>query len=192
MNIRKLKEFIIGKISSGISKNQTYHGPHHTLDVLRVCNLYIKRLKINSDDAYLLRTAALLHDIGFLDAFAKHETNGIKYAKTELPKWGYSKSDIAKIVGMIAATELPQNPKTLLEEVICDADLDYLGTDKFYQVGGTLYTEFLNYNVVANEREWDLMQIKFLQTHKYHTAYAKKHREPLKNKYLQELIKKVS
>ncbi len=192
MNIRKLKQFIIGRISAEISKDQTYHGPHHTLDVLRVCNQYVRRLKINPKDAYLLRTAALLHDIGFLEEFAKHEMNGIKYAKTELPSWGYSDSDIEKICGMIAATELPQNPKNLLEEVICDSDLDYLGTDKFYRIGATLFNEFLNYNVVKNEREFDEMQIRFLESHTFHTDFAKKHREPIKNKYLQELKTKLS
>ena len=48
-------------------------------------------------------------------------------AKEELPKFGLSEKDIELICGMIMATKIPQNPKTKLEKIIADADLEYLG-----------------------------------------------------------------
>ena len=60
MSFRKLKAFIIQKLQSEIPQTLSYHGVHHTLDVLEVCNAYIKRLKIAKREAELLRTAALL------------------------------------------------------------------------------------------------------------------------------------
>ena len=63
---------------------------------------------------------------------------------------------------MIMATKIPQSPRNGLEEIICDADLDYLGRDDFYEIGATLFEELKAYNVLQNEREWNRIQVKFL------------------------------
>lgn len=190
MNIRRLKNFVVAKIKADVPDNLSYHGLHHTLDVLRVCNQYIKRLNIGKKDAYLLRTAALLHDLGTLWSYANHEERGIVYAKELLPQYGYSESDIEVVSGLIMATQLPQQPNNVLETIICDADLDYLGTDMFYITGETLYQEFKFYGVVKDEEDFDRLQVKFLSNHTYQTEFARKHREPVKRKFLKEILDK--
>jgi len=192
MSIRSLKKFIVRKINAEIPQNLSYHGVHHTLDVLEACNNLIKRMKVNKSDAHLIRTAALLHDIGIMWTYINHEEYGIEYVKDLLPSWGYTGEDILAICNMIKATQIPQNPQNLLEMILCDADLDYLGTANFYTIGDTLFREFIEYKVVANEEDWDKLQVKFLTSHHYHTPYSKKHREPLKNKYMLEIIDKWS
>jgi hypothetical protein len=44
--------------------------------------------------------------------------------------------------------------------------------------------------IVESEREWNLVQKTFLEVHRYHTPYAKQHRESRKQEYLQEIISK--
>lgn len=190
MNIKKLKKFILGKLSNELSDKLTYHGVHHTLDVLDACNQYIKRMNVSPKDAYLLRTAALMHDTGFVNTYENHEEESIKFARELLPQWNYSQKDIEIIAGMIRATKIPQLPQNTLENIIGDADLDYLGTDLFYSIGETLFRELMAFNKIANEEQWDKIQVKFLKNHSYHTPFAKKHREPLKQKHLQELTDK--
>ena len=190
MNIRKLKGFIIQKLSEGLSDKLTYHGVHHTFDVLNSCNQYIKRMKISPKDAYLLRTAALLHDTGFLKTYDNHEEESIAYAREILPKWNYSNKEIELIAGMIRSTKIPQLPNTLLEKIIGDSDLNYLGTDYFYTVGDTLFKELMAFNKISSQEQWNKIQIKFLENHRYHTLFAQKHREPVKQKHLLDLKRK--
>jgi uncharacterized protein len=190
MKITKLKKYVMAKMEAEKSDSLTYHGPHHTIDVLNACNAHIKRLKIAPKDAYLLRTAALMHDIGVMWEYFNHEEVAMQYVKDTLPDWGYTIQDMEIICGMIRATRLPQSPTNLLEQIICDSDVDYLGTDRFYQIGETLFKEFLVYKVVKDEESWDRLQIKFLDNHKYFTAFGQKVREPVKRKYLLEIIKK--
>lgn len=190
MKISKLKNYLTAKLKSELPKNLTYHGLHHTMEVLDVCNQYIRRLHINAKDAYLLRTAALIHDIGIMWTYNGHEEESVRYSKEILPSFGYSKSDLLKIERMILATQIPQKPKNILEKIICDADLDYLGTNNFYKTGNTLFKEFIAYKVIANEKEWDALQIRFLTNHHYHTDFAIKNREPKKQAFLMELKSK--
>ena len=190
MNIKKLKKFILAKLSNELSDKLTYHGVHHTQDVLYACNQYIRRMKISPKDAYLLRTAALLHDTGFIKTYENHEEESVKFAEELLPHWNYSNKDIEIIAGMIRATKIPQLPQNQVEKIIGDADLDYLGTNSFYTIGDTLFRELMAFNKISNEEQWDKIQVKFLKNHTYHTPFAQKFREPLKQKHLNELIKK--
>jgi predicted metal-dependent HD superfamily phosphohydrolase len=186
-NIKHLKQFVISKFENEAPTDLYYHGIHHILGVLEVCNGYIIREGISEENAYLLRTAALLHDIAIFSSHTDHEKKSVEYANNLLTEWGYTKPQIARIEGMIMATKLPQNPHNLLEEILCDADLDYLGTSDFYSIGDTLYQEFMAYHMVSSKDEWNKIQIHFLENHTYHTDYAKKYRRPQKLKFLNEL-----
>ena len=190
MNISALKKHIIGKLEKELSPKLTYHGVQHTLAVLRACEQYIKRMRIAPGDAFLLRTAAIMHDTGYLEAHDNHEERSIKYVREILPEWNYSGQQIEIINGIIRATKIPQTPTTVLEQIIGDADLDYLGTDLFYKIGNKLFIELKNLGAISTEEEWNKLQIAFLQKHSFHTPFAKKNREPVKQKYLKEIIDK--
>lgn len=190
MNIAQLKSFVVNKIKTEKPADLYYHGLRHTLEVLESCDQYIQRMNINEEDAYLLRTAALMHDLGILWSYSNHEEHGVAFIRKELPKRGYSEEQIETITQLVLATQIPQKPKTVLQNIICDADLDYLGTDDFYSTGNLLYKELMAKNVVSNEKEWDKLQVNFLRSHHYHTDFAKEHREPIKQKYLQEILDK--
>lgn len=190
MNTGKLKRYIIGKLETELSEKLTYHGVKHTKYVLLSCEKYIKRMRIPANEAYLLRSAAILHDTGYIWTFDNHEDESISYARKILPEWNYSNSEIERITAMIAATKIPQKPSNVVEQIIADSDLDYLGTDYFYKIGNKLYNELKAYNRIINEEQWDRLQVNFLQNHRFHTPFAIKHREPVKRKYLNEILEK--
>jgi uncharacterized protein len=88
------------------------------------------------------------------------------------------------------ATRIPQSPLTKLEKVLCDADLDYLGRKDFYEIGGRLLEELKEEGVVETEREWNLVQKTFLESHRYHTRFSKENREAKKREHIQEILAK--
>jgi TolB-like protein/Tfp pilus assembly protein PilF len=168
-----------------------YHNTAHVADVLAASLLIAEDQKINADDVKLLRLAALLHDIGFIQSGKDHEAIGAAMARKLLPEFGLSPSEIDVIANMILATRLPQSPMTLLEKILCDADLDYLGRDDFYEIGGRLFVELKEQEVVETEREWNIMQRTFLQSHRYHTHFGQTNREQHKQERLQEIAAKL-
>ena len=84
-------------------------------------------------------------------------------------------------------TQLPQNPASLLQQIICDADLDYLGRNDFAATGIKLYHEMLALGNIGNEQEWDQLQTSFLKDHRYFTNTSLKNRQPKQEENLRAL-----
>lgn len=171
-----------------LSKDLTYHSIHHTRDVVDQA-LRIAELQGIGDESelFLLKTAALYHDTGFLNTYRGHEEESCKLAENDLPAFGLTDLQIERIKGMIRATRLPQDPQNIMEEIICDADLDYLGRPDFFTIAQKLYLEMKAKGKVNTEKEWDQIQVGFLKSHKYFTSSSQQDREPLKSKHLQIL-----
>lgn len=188
MDYRGAKHFILAKMQSELSGQLYYHGLHHTLDVLRVAKTLCGSEGVHGRGLILVKTAALYHDCGFVkNKHAGHEYEGCLIARASLPGFGYTTEDIEVICGMIMATKIPQSPTNLLEEIICDADLDYLGRADFYPIGETLFEELAAYNLISGEQAWNRLQVSFLTAHRFHTHTNKLMREPVKQQYLEEL-----
>jgi len=191
MDYSASKDYILKKLEKELSPDLYYHGLHHTLDVLDTAEFLCKEEKINKHNTILLKTAALFHDAGFLRNNLNHEVLGCDIVRESLPEFGYSKTSIEHICGMIMSTKIPQSPKNKLEEIICDADLDYLGRDDFKKIGDTLFEELKAYHYLKTREEWDAMQIAFLEKHTFFTKSSRTNRQPKKEAHLANLKKKV-
>jgi len=181
------EQYIIDLLGKGLPQSLTYHGVHHTLDVFNAAIPIAGYYQINGAELKLLRIAALYHDAGFLSQYDDHEDAGCILVRNTLPQFEFDQYEVDTVCQMIMATDVPQKPATLLEEILCDADLDYLGRDDFENIAATLYREFLYYKIVDSEESWNRLQHKFLSTHRYFTAYSRTVREPLKQLHLQRI-----
>ena len=176
---------ILSELKEKLSDHLTYHRYEHTIDVCNVCNHYIDYYMIADHVAELIRIAAAGHDYGYLFTPKEHEERSIVELRPLLKD--YSDTQISLIDGMIRATKVPQQPTNLYEEILADADLDYLGRDDYDKLSGGLHKEFLHFGVVKNDLDWLEIQIKFLENHKFHTDWAKMHRSDSKQRVIQKL-----
>jgi len=188
MRFDSLKTYVFDQLEKNLASTLHYHGAHHTLYVYNAALKIAEHEKITGEDHVLLMTAILFHDFGFLQTYANHEEKSCEIARELLPEYGYNNEQIEKICGMIMRTKIPQIAFNKLEEIICDADLDYLGTDDFIPIGNQLFREFVHYGVIKDEEAWNRLQLKFLTAHQYFTDYAKQHREAKKQQNLQLII----
>lgn len=172
----------------GLNPLLTYHNICHTLDVVEQSERIAKEEGMNEDDIYLLKVAALYHDTGFLKVYRNHEEAGCGIFLIDADDFHFTENEKQKIQGLIMATKVPQQPRTHLEEIICDADLDYLGRNDFFDKGDELRKELINFGFVENEEAWDKLQIEFLSRHRYFTKTCTKLREPLKQQHFLQLV----
>lgn len=191
-DFNKAKSLVLNKLKKELPKELTYHSPAHTKDVLNSAIQIAGQEGVNGEDLHVLKTAALFHDSGFLFGLKHHEELSCDFAKNVLPEFDYTSSQIEAICSMIQATQIPQDPKTHLAEILCDADLDYLGRDDFWEISDLLFREFKFLNVVENEEEWNRLQIRFFESHQYFTDTAIEMRKQKKEQHLAQIRKLVA
>lgn len=187
-NYTAAEEYMLQRLKDELSPSLSYHGVHHTQDVMRAAMHIADDEQLTDADRALLRVAVAFHDAGFLFIYHGHEERGCELAKEILPGYHFSAEQIETVCKMIMSTKIPQDASSLLEEIICDADLDYLGRADVGIVAETLFEELKNRKEVTTQEQWNKIQIEFLQSHHYHTRYAKEQREVNKEDYLEQLL----
>ncbi len=191
MNFIEAKNFILDRLGKELPKNLYYHGLHHTLDVCDAADLLARAEHVNGESLILLRTAALFHDCGFIKQYVNNEPIAVTFAIEHLPSFGYTPDQIKSISDIILSTRIPQRPQSHIEEIMCDADLDYLGRDDFFAISETLRDEWLAYGIVTSEEEFNRKQIQFFSQHQYFTRTSRELREAKKQEHLAELKKRI-
>ncbi|MFT4526636.1 MAG: hypothetical protein ACI9FU_002425 [Granulosicoccus sp.] len=180
-------DHILNRLEKELPDNLYYHGHHHTVDVMASVKVIAASENVSHDELDLLTVATAYHDCGFLNQYKNHEEESCKIVRNALPQFDYEETAIDRICDMIMATKVPQDPHDKLAEILCDADLDYLGTDCFKRIGDELYDELTSINAINGREVWNQIQLKFLNAHHYYTRFGKEHRQPTKELHIAEL-----
>jgi adenylate cyclase len=178
-----IQEIILDRLERELPEYLYYHNVKHTVDVVTEVELIGWGEGCTDEEILLLKTAGLFHDAGHTIAYDNHEFFGVQIAREILPGYNYTSEQIGRICALIMATRLPPEPADLLESIICDSDLDYLGRSDFIPVSDTLYEELKAQNKMKSLNDWNKLQVKFISGHQYFTKTARSLREV--NKQLQ-------
>lgn len=191
INYNKAERHITKVLEKGLSKKLHYHCLEHVKDVVNAVENLALTENVTDEGLFLLKSAASYHDAGFIEQYDKNEPIGARLAEEILPKYGYTEQHINIIKELIYVTQIPHNPKNKLEEIICDADLDYLGRDDFHVIADRLRVELREHGKIDSDRKWDELQVMFLTNHKYFTKTAQLTRLPKKMKNLEEIKERL-
>ena len=189
---QEMVDFVINLLKSKIPDTYYYHNYEHTLYVIDKAVEIGKHEKCDDIELRLLSAAALWHDTGYINTYRDHEEESCKLASRYLPGYGYNAAEVKTICSMIMATKIPHKPSGKLEEIIADADMEYLGTGQAALQANNLYRELNILNPLLTKKEWDQIEIKFLQEQRFFTAYCKQNKKKKKNDYLNLLVKQGS
>jgi len=184
----QMKDFVISLLKGNLSEFLYYHNYEHTLYVFEKALEIGRHEECTEKELELISTAALWHDTGYIKTYNHHEEESCLMARYYLPEYGYSPTDIEQVCGIILATKIPQLPKNKLEEILADADLEYMGTAVFELMAEKLFREMQFINPELNEEKWNQIQISFLQKHRYFTKFCQVNREPVKLALLNKLV----
>jgi len=187
-----IQEMILDKLESELPAYLYYHNVKHTVDVVTEVELIGWAEGLDDEGILLLKTAALFHDAGHTIEYDEHEYHGTQLVKSLLPEYGYSEEQIRKICEIIMATKLPPQPRDIYQEIICDADLDYLGRSDMIPVSNTLFKELNEQDKIGTLNEWNKLQLKFISGHTYFTKTARSLREVNKQKQIERIKKLIT
>ena len=191
MDIEKVEEYMLNFLQKNLPANLLYHNVNHTKDVLNAAVTLAENEGVNGEELTLLKTAVWFHDSGFSIQNKNNEEIGCAIAKKILPGLNYTPLQIEKVCSLIMATKIPQSCTNLLEQIICDADLDYLGREDFWELSKRLYEE-IGKEEEIDDKAWYELQADFLEEHHYFTATANRLRNDTKQKHLQKIKQRIA
>lgn len=170
--------YALGRLACELPAALVYHSLAHTRDeVVPAAERLAALSGVGGAGLLLLRTAAYFHDLGFVVQRHDHELASAQIAGAVLPGFGYGPRQVARVVGMIHATRLPQRPRGLLEQLLADADLDLLGREDFLARNEDLRREQATGGQALGDAAWLAGQLRFLADHRYWTAAARSLRD---------------
>ncbi|ULQ56149.1 DUF5706 domain-containing protein [Flavihumibacter rivuli] len=168
-----------------------FHDLHHTVGVVEAARTIASHYTLTEEDRTALMLAAWFHDTGYSRQYEGHEQASVEIARAFLHARNIPDPLIDKVSACILATQMPQSPKSTIEEIICDADLYHLGTTEFSTEHKLLRKEWiLVFGKDISKKDWRKNNIAFLQKHSYFTEYARTHLEPVKQEHLKRLVEK--
>lgn len=189
MDFNGSRSYIIHRLKTELDPSLYYHSVEHTLDVHEATQRLTESENVSGKEKILLETAALYHDCGMLIRYQDHESASCELARKVLPGFGYSLTETEKVCTLIMSTKMPQQAVNLPEQILCDADLDYLGRDDFFIHSFQLRLEWQIHDIKhMNLRAWLESQVEFLTGHRYFTRSAFSQRHVSKIRNLDEIL----
>ncbi|MGD8344048.1 MAG: HD domain-containing protein [Desulfobacterales bacterium] len=188
-----IRELFKDELPAGIKYHDAEHTLHPTRGVVAVANRIALDEDITDHDRELLIAAAYFHDTGYIREYDKNEPIAARMAGRILKLIGYEPAEIKKVQKMILATDLARKPQSLVEKILCDADLDHLGRDDFFKRDGKLRKGRGARGIdVSDEAKWYRGTLDLITKHKYHTESQKKLREKKKQQNIEQLKEKLA
>jgi len=197
MNYSDLTEDVRHELVHFFKKHQNpgfvYHSREHTEEVVAHVSEIADHYQLDEKDRFVVTTAAWFHDMGYFTGESNgHEERGALAAEDFLKEKGVHEKQITTVKGCIMATKLPQSPNSLLEQIVCDADLFHFGTEKFAERNKLMRKEAeWRKGEKISKSDWRLGTIRLLESHHYHTSYCQDRLTDAKMKNLKKLKSKA-
>jgi len=191
--IEQSEDFVSNLLKDKLSNLYSYHNFNHTLTVVNAVKELCKKEEVKGEDKELLLIAAWFHDTGYIEGYENHEQESVKIASAFLKEKEQSEEFIATVSSLILATVKEYIPKTHLEKIIKDADFAHLMGAEYATTCELLRIELKNtWNLNFTNAEWAKENLNFLMNkHRFYTDYAQKKWQPLKEKNLLLVQKKI-
>lgn len=190
--LAEIKIFVSNYYQAHKDPRLSYHNFNHTEQVVNAATQIGNHYRLDKQDFFILLTAAYFHDIGYFADPKTHEEIGAKMLNDVLLEKKIPAEVIAKVQALILSTKMPQVPNNQMEEMLCDADLFHLGSADFSKTAKKMHAEIEHlYGSALSKQAWREKDLLFLESHNYHTGYAKTLLQEQKQKNLNKLKKKV-
>ena len=169
-----------------------YHTMEHTREVVAGCMEIGMGMQLTAEELDVIVLAAWFHDVGYVDGAEEHEERSAAIAAQFLRKEGYPSERIPLVVGCIRATKIPQHPSSALERIVCDADVMYIGGNRFREHSDTLREEWeKRMDIRFGEVEWLQKNIEFVGRCDFHTGYVRRTYGDMRTRNLAELYERL-
>jgi len=173
--LRQVENFVVHFLKKNLPPTRFFHNIDHTRQVVEQSQLLASHYSISDIDLNALSIAAWFHDTGYCKGNIEHEEESVNIALAFLQGYDLEPNYRSDIQSLIMTTKLPSKPETLVQKILCDADMCHLGAAD-YETRSLLLKEELEATkgCTISDDDWVRQNISFFRAHHYFTDVAKK------------------
>lgn len=189
---KKIEEYVTGLFEQMSDPVLVFHTFEHTQNVVKRTKEIAGHYNVSEDQMLILFAAAWFHDTGhlFTDP-AKHEEMSCDIMRKFMTGKVNDEKIIDQIESCILSTKFPRVPKSLLEQILCDADTYHFGTKDFKETNKQAFKEYSLRTGETDRSKFNEETMDMLETHQFYTTYAKELLNERKTKNMKKLQKKT-
>jgi len=191
--VKQSEDFVSNLLKDNLSNLYSYHNFNHTFNVVNAVIKLCDKEKVEGADKEMLLIAAWFHDTGYLNGVENHEDESVKIVTKFLKEKEQSDEFITEVSKLILATSKLYVPQTQLEKIIKDADYVHITSLEYESSCELLRSELKStMDISFSSLEWAKENLNFLlNKHRFYTDYALKKWQPLKEKTIAMVQKKI-
>lgn len=172
--LNQVQDYVIGMLTKELPVNLTFHNLAHTRQVVVAATEIGVQSGLPREEMLIVQTAAWFHDCGYTKVYIGHEGESVKMAIGFLEEQACKKEFIEAVCKCIAATQFPNHPESLMEEVLCDADFYHLTRPNYPEYERAIRNEFKIFlGLSYSDEEWRASNCITLMNHHYFTEYGR-------------------
>jgi len=177
LKIKDLEERVLDMIASNMLLNLHFHKNEYIRKVCNQTELLGRSENVSDDELLLSQTAALMMFSGLSETYDNFENTSIKITREILPEYGYDEKQIDRICNLILATKEPFMPQNILESILVDARMEYLGRSDYITQVKLLYLEKKNVYRDLPKEKFLKQQTELVSNFNFFTLAAQRLRE---------------
>ncbi len=177
LRLTDLEEYTYDRLDVELSSTIYFHNANYARQTYSYAGLLCKAEDLDLEETLMIRTACLLLPLGYIISHENPEKEAAAIARDILPEYLYSEKQANLISNLILSTKRPPAPRNLLEEIMADTSMEYLGRVDYIKLYKLLFLEYNEFHERLEIRDWKDIQINVLKEHEYFTAGAKRLRE---------------
>jgi len=173
--VEAVSSYVILFLSENLSDELVFHNINHTYEVVAAAREIGTQCDLSDNEMLSLEVAAWFHDCGYANTYLGHENESKKIAEDFLENYGCENDFISSVLNCIESTKYPSKPSSLIEKVLCDADLYHLTRANYTKYEKALRREFeIFLKLIYTDEEWLKKNSWFLSDHTYYTDFGQK------------------
>jgi adenylate cyclase len=177
LRLSDLEEVVFSKLEAELHKNLYFHNFEYAKRLYEHSSLLAKASELDLEETLLIRTSALLLNVGYTEGYVNQENRSAEYARNILPEYSYSEKQITVITNLILSTKWPPEPGNLLEMVLYDTKMDYVGRADYLRLYKLIFLEQNQYMKSVDVNEFKRKQLDIIRQYEFFTESARRLRE---------------
>lgn len=171
--IEAVSSYVILFLSENLSNELVFHNINHTYEVVAAAREIGYQCYLSDNEMLALEVAAWFHDCGYANTYLGHENESKKIAEVFWEIMDVKKILLIVFLNCIESTKYPSKPSSLIEKVLCDADLYHLTRTNYTKYEKALRKEFeIFLKLIYTDKEWLKKNCWFLSDHTYYTDFG--------------------